>query len=164
MTTTLTISGKLTGDEREIKAGEHTAYGTVSEDGAEYALAHAPTQDDFDAVAAALDAAAADEIIDAMPHEITDDLRAKVQASRADRAAAGRGRYTIGLFTVDLTEHRAEDFPTYHVSNLGWHAAVHQTGFGNELPGRSFSGATREEVEAKAAAYVATAKVWIPRN
>ena len=40
--------------ERELRVGDHVAYGTVG-DGT-YAVHHAPTQADFDAVAAALDA------------------------------------------------------------------------------------------------------------
>ena len=51
------ISEPLESGEREIQVGRHVAYGTVERDGQTYALAHAPTQEDFDAVAAALDAA-----------------------------------------------------------------------------------------------------------
>lgn len=43
--------------EREIRVGKAIAYGTVAADGTAYALLHAPTQADFDAVATILDAA-----------------------------------------------------------------------------------------------------------
>ena len=56
MDTTQTIIGKeLEHGQREIRVGDHVAYGAVSADGATYALGHAPTQADFDAVSRALD-------------------------------------------------------------------------------------------------------------
>jgi hypothetical protein len=70
----LYISDIIANDEREIHAecppewGTHyVAYGEVSEDGITYRVIHAPTQTDLDGVAAALDAASAEQICAAMP-------------------------------------------------------------------------------------------------
>lgn len=51
----ITISEILENNERCIMVGKAVAYGEVAEDGSTYSLSHAPTQHDFDVVAAALD-------------------------------------------------------------------------------------------------------------
>jgi hypothetical protein len=68
MKSELAISAIIDGstNEREIRLGRHTAYGSVSADGKEYSLIHAPTQDDFDAVSSALDKATPSEIREAI--------------------------------------------------------------------------------------------------
>lgn len=67
----LTISTIITGESnrRQIDVSfpwsgqrEYVAYGSVSEDGTEYHLEDAPTQKDFDAVAAVLDASTPEQI------------------------------------------------------------------------------------------------------
>lgn len=64
----LRISGRLQGrGEREIILGPRIAYGEVAADGRTYTLLHAPTQEDFDAIATALDSMSAAEIRSAMP-------------------------------------------------------------------------------------------------
>jgi hypothetical protein len=55
---TIKISGVLASGEREIRVGQHIAYGTVDANGDSYAVIHGPTQADVAAVSAALDAAA----------------------------------------------------------------------------------------------------------
>jgi hypothetical protein len=62
----MTISGILADGEREIRVADSVAYGEVAEDGETYALAHAPTQEDYDIVAEWLDAARPHHIIAAM--------------------------------------------------------------------------------------------------
>lgn len=69
-TTKMTIGPKLTNDEREFRLGKAVAYGSCEIEGddgeATYSLSHAPTQADFDAVAAWLDTAGSLDIQDAM--------------------------------------------------------------------------------------------------
>lgn len=68
-TTKMTIGPKLTNDEREFRLGKAVAYGSCEIDGdgeSSYSLAHAPTQADFDAIAAWLDGAGDQDILDAM--------------------------------------------------------------------------------------------------
>ncbi len=62
----LRISQPLDYGERQITVGSATAYGEVASDGRTYSLHHAPTQGEFDLVAAILDAAEPDQIIHAM--------------------------------------------------------------------------------------------------
>lgn len=68
MRTQLAISGILGSDsaEREIRLGRHVAYGEIAVDGRTYNIIHAPTQADFDAIAAAMDAATPTEIREAI--------------------------------------------------------------------------------------------------
>ena len=54
------ISAPLHNGDREIRYGRHVAYGTIGPEPGTWALTHAPTQEDLDAVAAALDAAPLD--------------------------------------------------------------------------------------------------------
>ena len=62
------ISAKMQGDEREIiVVGDdyrtrYLAFGEVDDDGETYRCLHAPTQNDFDAVAKAMDQATAEYI------------------------------------------------------------------------------------------------------
>jgi len=64
----LAISAVLSGGRyREITLnGRQRAYGEVAADGKTYSLIHAPTQADFDAVAAAMDAATPSQIREAI--------------------------------------------------------------------------------------------------
>lgn len=66
----MTIGPKLTNDEREFRLGKAVAYGSCAIDGddgeAIYSLSHAPTQADFDAIAAWLDSAGSVDIQDAL--------------------------------------------------------------------------------------------------
>lgn len=69
MTATIKISSPMASDEREIRVGDHVAYGQISDDGRTYSVNHAPTQDDFDAVSAVLDEMSARDIKAALPKE-----------------------------------------------------------------------------------------------
>lgn len=93
MTTQITISEPMENGEREIRVGDHVAYGEVAADGETYSVIHAPTQDDFDAIAKALDAASATEIIDAMPDDDSDARREFTDHLRAVATSLESGKF-----------------------------------------------------------------------
>lgn len=66
----------------EISVGRYLAYGEVGDDGETYSLESAPTQADYDAVAAALDARDARQI------------RSDIEASRDDDGSLSALRLT----------------------------------------------------------------------
>ncbi len=63
----ITISKALDKNgEREIRVGPNVAYGIVSDSGMTYELSHAPTQNDLNRVAYALDRMSAQDIKNAI--------------------------------------------------------------------------------------------------
>lgn len=91
---------------------------------------------------------------------ITQEFLEMAAGKRADRLAAERGRYTIGRWTVDLTEYDPARFPARPADAPRWYALAHLTGHAYEMWSEAeFSGATREEVEARVREYLAPAEI-----